>query len=114
MEGGGTGRRGVPREWCGAYIGAGAGPRCAGQVTDEVCRGRTRVESVLDTSSGMVPTSGSHPSVGAREEGERPDWAGPRMKKGGWAGWWASGKKRKRKGRRSLGPKEKGRKGKAF
>jgi len=90
-KGGGAGRRGVPRGRCGAYIGAGAGPRRA----DHARRGEARAGA----ADGLEPESGSRwgtrlmggPHASATEGG-----GGRELGRGGELGrqwdFWAAGK----------------------
>ena len=81
-KGVGTGRRGVPRGRCGAYIGAGAGPRRAdharrGEARAGGVRARARVQ--LEVEDAL---DGRGLCIGDREGQERVAV---------WAGNWAGG-----------------------
>ena len=102
-KGSSAGRRGVPRGRCGAYIGAGDGPRHAGHAR--------RREARAGVAYGLEPESSSRwrtrltggARLAVRDGGGAPDWAKTR-ELGRWRGFGPCGKERKEgRGEENLG-----------
>ena len=114
MEGGGAGRRGVPRGRCGAYIGAGAGPRCAGPrrgrgVSQPDSSGVRARHELRDGPNQRVPPIGGF-KRGRREAGL--SWA--KDEEGKLGRLVGFGKEKKKEREKEFGPKRERKKRKSL